>query len=178
MVPDSLKEPVLYAGHEAAGHFGAHKTKLLVSDYFYWPGMGREVTQYCRECPTCLQWNHQKEPKAPLRPLPVVATPWTKIAIDVVGPLPTTKDGYKYLLTIIDFGTRFVETIPLREWTPKQPVMLYYKFFPALGCQKQYSVIMVPTLWPQLLKNYSSICNVLTSLLHHTTPNPMAWWRE
>ena len=48
-------------------------------------------------------------------PLPVVSTIWMKVAINVVGALPRTKDGYRYLLTIIDFGTRFVEAVPLKK---------------------------------------------------------------
>ena len=71
------------------GHFGASKTKALISQQFYWPKMGRQIKDYCRTCPVCLQWNNHKEPKL--------------LAMDIVGPLPLTKDGYRYL---IDFGTR------------------------------------------------------------------------
>lgn len=82
VVPEILKEPVMYAGHEAAGHFGSHKTKTLVSKHFYWPKMGKEIIQYCKTCPVCLQWNHHKEAKPLLQPLPVVLTPWSKVALD------------------------------------------------------------------------------------------------
>ena len=53
--------------------------------------------------------------RARLMPLPVISTPWKRIAIDIVGPLPRTKRGHKYLLTIMDFGTRYPEAIPLKK---------------------------------------------------------------
>ncbi len=51
-LPQTLIEPVLYAGHEAARHFGTSKTKALVLQHFYWPGM---IKEYRRTCPVCLQ---------------------------------------------------------------------------------------------------------------------------
>ena len=50
-------------------------------------------------------------------PLPVVCIPWTKIAVDIVGKLPTTSIGYSYLLTVMDFGTRFIEAVLLKKVT-------------------------------------------------------------
>lgn len=61
VVPRTLQDPLLYAAHEAAGHFGSKKTKSLLADHFYWPGIRRQVSQHCKTCPMCLQWNHQKE---------------------------------------------------------------------------------------------------------------------
>ncbi len=33
-----------------------------------------------------------------------------RIALDIFGPLPTTKQGNKYILTVTDYFTRWVET--------------------------------------------------------------------
>ena len=115
VTPSALREPVLYSAHEAAGHVGTKKTKKLLGSHFYWTGMGKDIAAYCRSCPVCLQWNASKEPKPPLQPLPVITTPWTKVALDIVGPLPMTKEGFKYLLTLIDFGSRFPEAIPQKK---------------------------------------------------------------
>lgn len=123
VVPEILKEPVMYAGHEAAGHFGSHKTKTLVSKHFYWPKMGKEIIQYCKTCPVCLQWNHHKEAKPLLQPLPVVLTPWSKVAPAHQG----------YLLTVIDFGTRFVEAIPPKKVDAKSTCQALLHVFACFG---------------------------------------------
>ena len=39
--------------------------------------------------------------------------PWARVAVDVVGPLPRTPRGKKYLLTLIDHGSRYPEVIPM-----------------------------------------------------------------
>jgi transposase InsO family protein len=39
--------------------------------------------------------------------------PFSKIAIDIVGPLSRTKKGNKYILTVIDEGTRYPEAFSL-----------------------------------------------------------------
>ncbi|XP_068250710.1 uncharacterized protein [Palaemon carinicauda] len=57
---------------------------------------------------------NQKITKAPLIPIPAVEEPFTPIVIDIVGPLPKTKTGFQYMLTIMDRTTRFPEVIPVR----------------------------------------------------------------
>jgi hypothetical protein len=42
---------------------------------------------------------------------PIIREPFSKIAIDIVGPLSRTKKGNKYILTVIDEGTRYPEAI-------------------------------------------------------------------
>ena len=47
-------------------------------------------------------------------PLPVVAEPFAKIAMDIVGPLPRSRSGNQYVLVVCDYGTRYPEAVPLR----------------------------------------------------------------
>ncbi len=58
---------------------------------------------------------NQKIPIAPLTPIPVVEEPFSMVIIDCVGPLPKTKKGNEFLLTIMDFTTHFPEAVPLRN---------------------------------------------------------------
>lgn len=43
--------------------------------------------------------------------------PWRQVAIDFIGPLPRSKNQFKWILTIIDCFSKFVLLIPLREAT-------------------------------------------------------------
>ncbi len=47
----------------------------------------------------------KKKPRAPLRQYNV-GNPMERIAIDVLGPLPTTDGGNKYLLIAADYFTK------------------------------------------------------------------------
>ena len=50
---------------------------------------------------------------ATLFPLPVILEPFEKVAIDIVGPLPTTAAGNRFILTVIDLGSLYPEAIAL-----------------------------------------------------------------
>ena len=94
-----------------SGHLGKNRTVARILRHFYWTGINKDIGQWCNQCP--------KEPfekaKAPLSPLPVVDEPFRRVAIDIMGPLRRTESRNKYILTYMDFGTRYPEAIPLRR---------------------------------------------------------------
>ena len=112
-----LRKPLFSVAHSLsyAGHLGVKKTTAKLVNHFYWPNMGRDVTQWCRQCHECQVGNRAKRAKAPLMPLPTIEEPWQRVAIDIVGPLQRTDRGYRYILTIMDFGTRYPEAVPLKR---------------------------------------------------------------
>ena len=67
--------------------------------------------------------------KAGLQPIPAFDEPFSRIIIDCVCPLPKTKSGNEYLLTIICASTRFPEAIPLRNIKTKTIVKALVTFF-------------------------------------------------
>ena len=50
---------------------------------------------------------------APLSKIPPATEPSELVALDVVGPLPLSNQGNKYLLTFVDYLTRYCEAIPI-----------------------------------------------------------------
>lgn len=47
--------------------------------------------------------------------MPIMTEPFQRIAVDIVGPLqPVTDRGNRYILTIIDYATRYPEAIALQ----------------------------------------------------------------
>ena len=79
---------------------------------------------------------NQTIPKAHLEPIPAFDEPFSRIIIDCVGPLPKTKSGHEYLLTIMCASTRFPEAIPLRNIKTKNIVKALVKFFTFVGLPK------------------------------------------
>ena len=53
-------------------------------------------------------------------PIPIMTMPFEKVAIDLVGPFPRTKDGYRFLLTTMDLATRYPEAHPLKTATAEE----------------------------------------------------------
>ena len=61
VVPSSLTHSVISLAHESLrvlNHRGRKETISKVLDEFYWPGVCREVTQFCRSCAICQRTTH------------------------------------------------------------------------------------------------------------------------
>ena len=133
VVPKSYRHEILSIAHESpmSGHLGINKTYHKIINHFYWPGLKLDVSKYCKTCHTCQMVGkpNQTIPKAQLQPIPAFDEPFSRILIDCVGPLPRTKSGNEYLLTIMCTSTRFCEAIPLRNIKTKSIVKALIKFF-------------------------------------------------
>ena len=95
--------------HEEIGHFGVHKTFDALQKNFYWPGFYRSVEAYCRGCETCAKNKVVPRPRSPLHPIPVIPKPFHMVGVDLIGPLKTSKQGNRYILSVIDYYTKYAE---------------------------------------------------------------------
>lgn len=75
-------------------------------------------------------------PPAPLQPRPVMGEQFERILIDCVGPLPRTKSGHVYLLTIMCAATRYPEAVPLRNIKSRAIIRALVKFCTTFGLPK------------------------------------------
>ena len=120
MVPNVLRPKILSVAHDNpfSGHMGTRRTFYRLTQSFYWPGVSSDVTKYCQSCAVCLKTKPKgKTPKAPLQISPVFDRPFFKCAIDLIGPLPTSAAKNRYVLTFIDYTTRWVEAAALKDTT-------------------------------------------------------------
>ena len=136
VVPESYRNEILRVGHTIplSGHMGSKKTLERITVHFFWPGLHFDVRKYCATCPQCqVVARKLKSSRAPLKPVDIVTEPFKKIAIDIVGELPRTTTGYKYILTIVDYATRFPEAIPLRSTNSKTIADALIQYFSRVG---------------------------------------------
>jgi len=115
-VPESCRQRVFEAVHSLS-HPSIRQSRKLVTERFYWPSMNAEVGEMAKNCVDCQTAKVQSHIK--LTPVPIAVPPvrFKEVNCDIVGPLPTTKEGYKYLLTAIDRFSRFPEAYPLKTVT-------------------------------------------------------------
>ena len=94
VVPESYRNEILRVGHTIplSGHMGSKKTFDRIAAHFSWPGLSFDVRKYCATCLQCqLVTRKLKSKRAPLKPVGNVPEPFKKIAIDIVGELPTIR---------------------------------------------------------------------------------------
>lgn len=117
VVPKALRVHVLHLAHESpiSGHQGIKKTKDRVLESFYWPGVQEEVRRFVKSCDACQRtYPKGKVGKAPLGRMPLIDTPFERVAVDIIGPLtPISKKGNRYILTLVDFATRYPDAVAL-----------------------------------------------------------------
>ncbi|XP_064087252.1 uncharacterized protein LOC135201883 [Macrobrachium nipponense] len=126
VVPPNYRPSILHLAHQNpfSGHFGVNKTFYKLTKHFYWPGIHSDVKAFCKTCHVCQMIGkpNQKLTKAPLEPIPAMEEPFHRVIVDIVGPLPKSKGGNQYILTIMDRSTRYPEAIPLRNVCSKNIV--------------------------------------------------------
>ena len=119
VLPTSYRDRVLKLAHSVltAGHLGREKTAQRILRRFFWPTLFKDVKTHCQQCPECQLASCQGRNRAPLMPLPIIEEPFSRIAMDIVGPLPKTKQGHRYILVVCDYATRYLEAIALKKFT-------------------------------------------------------------
>ena len=132
VLPQQCRQLVLNIAHDlpTAGHLGTNKTKGRILKCYYWPGVFRQVADYCKTCEVCQKSQRQRRLRqAEMISMPLIDLPFQHIAMDVVGPLPRSRSGNKYILTICDYATRYPEAIALpsteASWIAKELVSLF-----------------------------------------------------
>ena len=138
VLPSKLRETVLRRAHDDSGHWGVRKTYNRVLKHFFWPKLKRDVSEYVKTCHTCQLAGkpNQVIKPAPLFPIPAVGQPFEHLIIDRVGPLPRSKSGAVYLLTVMCQTTRYPAAYPLRTITARSVVRALTQFIAIFGIPK------------------------------------------
>lgn len=77
--------------------------------------MHDDVKELCKHCDKCQHTNNVlQKPRSELHPIPVSKV-WDRVGIDLVGPLPETKCGNKYIVTLSDYFSKWPEAAPLKS---------------------------------------------------------------
>ena len=71
--------------------------------------MQDDVSRWCRECQKCQQRKTpQRKARSPLQQY-LVSAPMERIALDILGPLPETNDGNRYILVVGDYFSKWTD---------------------------------------------------------------------
>lgn len=139
VVPEKFRDVVLKLSHgDLAGHLGVKKTYSRVLQHFYWPLLKKDISRFIRTCHTCQVTGKPNQPLklAPLYPIPPVEQPFEYLLIDCVGPLPPSKSGSKFLLTVMCQSTRYPAAYALRNITTRSVVKALSQFISIFGIPK------------------------------------------
>lgn len=115
IVPYSERRNVLFQCHDnkTSAHLGVRKTIERIRQKYYWPGLQADVRRYIKGCEFC---NRRKNPcrtnKAPMQ-LVQSCHPMERIAADILGELPETENGNRYILVVSDYFSKWTESFAM-----------------------------------------------------------------
>jgi hypothetical protein len=85
----------------------------FIGSKYWWETLRRDVKECVKACDACAKIKTGPRIRAPLGEALEANECLDVVSLDVVGPLPVTERGNKYLLTFVDHFTRFCEAIPI-----------------------------------------------------------------
>jgi hypothetical protein len=118
---------VLYMMHNdpTSGHLGTEATFNKIRSRYYWPQFYDDIKKYVESCDACQRRGRPRKNNE-LHPIPV-NSPFYQIGIDIVGPLPRTQRGKKYIVTAMDYLTKWPEARALTEATAEKVADFIYE---------------------------------------------------
>ena len=119
VAPEVIRSQIMKMLHDErpAGHLGRERTLSKIKQHAYWPGMAEDVAMWVRRCELCAR----RKPGPGRGKCPMghknVGIPFERIAIDIMGPLTQTHDGYLYIMVVECYFSKWVEAYSLVNHT-------------------------------------------------------------
>lgn len=120
VIPAELRQDIILQNHAepTCGHFGVFKTYKRLTLKYYWPKMYGDVVKFIESCDICTAHKHQNHATLGEMGRPKICSrPFQVISIDLVGPLPITRNQNSYIFVITCCFAKYCLLFPIRRAT-------------------------------------------------------------
>ena len=129
MVPRALQQSICREVHDGntTCHMGKKRVMRLLSKYFFWYKMDKDVTWWIKTCEVCQRRKRpNRPPKAPMKKY-VSGFPNERVAMDVMGAFKESKSGNKYVLCITDHFSKYSRAFPMPDQVSTRVAEIFVK---------------------------------------------------
>ena len=131
--PLNLRHSLIWQTHIMA-HSGGNKTLARLQLTWYWPGMSADTRRLIRSCEICQSAKHGGTAGSVGTRRLYAGRPWQVVAVDLVGPMPETPRGNRWILVLTDHFTRWQDALAIADATaPTVASVLDKRVFCYLG---------------------------------------------
>lgn len=123
-VPEQMRSAICDQIHNFA-HPGRSATITLIRERYFWPRMAKYISRFVQKCIPCQRAKINKHERTPLKVFRAPDERFATVHIDIVGPLPQDGDS-KYLLTMTDRATRWIEAVAITDQTAKTVAKVFW----------------------------------------------------
>ena len=156
-------------------HLGVKKTEDRIQTNFFRPGLHEDVTSFCRSCDVCQKTVARgSKPRAPLGDMPLIDQPFKRVAIDLVGPIaPASDKGHRYILTLVDYATRYPDAVPLKNIDTETVAEVLLDMYSRVGVPKKVLNDFGTQFTSDCMKEESRLLSIrrLTTSPYHSACN-------
>ena len=135
-IPESLVLSILRATHDDAGHWAKAGTMAKLREFVYWPDQTQDVERYIAGCMACAR--HGPATRSQLLQPIAVHGPFRLLGIDFIGPLPTSKNGNRFILHTICYFSRFSSGFPRKTANAEDVISAFEELFFLYGKPKGF----------------------------------------
>src|SRR5215469_13673362 len=141
LVPKNLRMNLLTIAHDMpmSGHLGTKKTLERINRVFHWPNINDNVRRFCESCEICQKtFPKGMIKKVPLGKMPIIDVPFKRLAIDLIGKInPASEEGHTYILTLVDYATRYPEAVALKKMDVITVAEELYNIYTRIGIPEE-----------------------------------------
>lgn len=122
VVPLECRQSIIMENHSEpiSAHLGVAKTYKRLKLRYFWPGMYQDTMNFIKSCSTCNAYKHSTQSAPGFMGEPkVCCRPFQCVSIDLVGPLPMSRQQNTYLLVVVCCFSKYCLIFPLRRATGK-----------------------------------------------------------
>ena len=123
VVPRSLRDTIFNDSHHTTygGHFGITHTHTKLQLHYFWPGMSDFIRDRISACHKCVARKSPVNRHHPMGHVPVSGK-FERVAMDLLDVSVISTKGYKYILVVCDYFTKYTEAYPLKDKTARSVV--------------------------------------------------------
>ena len=105
----------IISSYHEMGHYGVRRTAALVQTAYWWHGLLAEVANFISKCKLCSRVRSSFNAVHPtLHPLPICGM-FYRVGVDLAGPFNKTRNGYLYVMIVIEHYSKYLDVIPLHN---------------------------------------------------------------
>ena len=154
-VPKAYQQQLMNLVHngKCTIHMSAEQMYRTLHMRYYWAGMCAACAYHVKVCDTCQRTTYAPSRKKGGRQYIPVSSPFACCAIGVVGPIGNsasrTSNGNRFIVTIVDWFTRWVEAYPVKDASQESIVEALEQFTSKHGVPRLF-ILGACRGWPRV----------------------------
>ena len=137
--------------------------------------MQGNITSFCRSCDVCQKTTAKGSvSRVPLEYMPLIDMPFRRVTVDLVGPIsPPSEKGHRYILTMVDYATRYPEAVPLKSIETETMAEALRDMYSRLGIPEEVLSDLVTQFVSKCMEEVSRLLSIkrLTTTPYHPVCN-------